>query len=96
MELDLKEITRAWITSYTASDEQKKLAHDRYDVCLKCPSIVEKHVPVTNKKYFQCGECGCPIPKKIYSHKFNPCPLKKWEESDTKFPDIFNKKKNVV
>jgi hypothetical protein len=96
MELDLKEITKAWITSYNATEEQKQLAHSRYDICLSCPSIVEKHVPVVGKKYFQCGECGCPIQKKIYSHKYNPCPLKKWEDVDAKFSNLFNKPKNVV
>jgi len=32
-----------------------------------------------------CGECGCPITKKIFSNDFNDCPLKKWEEVDTTY-----------
>jgi hypothetical protein len=32
-----------------------------------------------------CEECGCPISKKIFTPKFNACPLKKWEEVDTPY-----------
>jgi hypothetical protein len=31
---------------------------------------------------FICGECGCPLSKKIFSPKPGPeaCPLSKWEK----------------
>ena len=32
-----------------------------------------------------CGECGCPIAKKIFTNDYNPCPLKKWEEVDAEY-----------
>ena len=97
MIIDLNEITRAWITSYFATEEEKELAQKRYEICLKCPSLKEKHIPLRKKHYYQCGECGCPIKKKIYSPKYNPCPLKKWDVSDNEHPSIFQKdKKNVI
>ena len=37
------------------------------------------------------------IKKKIYSPKYNPCPLKKWDVSDNEHSSIFQKdKKNVI
>lgn len=97
MAIDLNEITRAWITSYFATEEEKELAQKRYEICLKCPSLKEKHIPLRKKHYYQCGECGCPIQKKIYSPKYNPCPLKKWDVSDNEHLSIFQKdKKNVI
>lgn len=97
MAIDLKEITQAWITSFFATQEQKELAQKRYEICLKCPSLKEKYIPFKKKYYYQCSECGCPIQKKIYSPKYNPCPLKKWNVSDDNHPDIFQKnKKNVI
>jgi hypothetical protein len=32
-----------------------------------------------------CNGCGCPIDKKIFSGKVNPCPLEKWDEIDKKY-----------
>lgn len=94
MSIDLKEITKAWIDSYIGSPEQKSLANDRSEVCQSCPSMKEHYVPITKNRYYKCNECGCPISKKIWTRKFNACPLKKWEFVDTKHKKLFEKNSN--
>ena len=88
MELNFKKIAYAWFDSYFGSEEQKKLAEKRVIICEDCPSRKEiiKGFPTI------CGECGCPIQKKIFSSTFNDCPLKKWESIDSEHPIIFQKK----
>jgi hypothetical protein len=90
MELDFKKISKAWFDSYFGSNEQKKLAEKRAAICEVCPSrkvITEKLSLATI-----CGECGCPIRKKVFSSAFNDCPLEKWENIDKEHPVIFKKK----
>jgi len=77
--MDLKEIINAWSTSFNPSSVQSKLAENRMKICEMCPSL--KKVFNQNWSAF-CGECGCPIAKKIYSTTNNPCPLLKWSEVD--------------
>lgn len=80
MELDLKKIANAWWDSYFGPSELKELAQARLAICEECPSrkvAFRKLVP-----FPQCGECGCPIGKKVFSYQKNDCPLKKWEEVD--------------
>ena len=81
MDLNFKKIFNAWIASYNPTSEQKLLAEKRNEVCEMCPS----RKVLTNKLKLGvvCGECGCPITKKIFSNDFNDCPLKKWDEVDT-------------
>lgn len=80
MELDLKKIANAWWDSYFGPDELKELAKSRLTICEVCPSrklAFRKLVP-----FPQCGECGCPIGKKVFSYQKNDCPLGKWQEID--------------
>lgn len=80
MELDFRKISKAWFDSYFGTNEQKELATKRASICEVCPSrkvITEKLELATI-----CGECGCPIKKKVFSSTYNDCPLKKWEEID--------------
>jgi hypothetical protein len=83
MDLNFKKIYNAWIIAYKPTPEQKLLAEKRNEICDECPS---KKV-LTNKLKIGvvCGECGCPITKKIFSIDFNDCPLKKWEKVDTMY-----------
>jgi hypothetical protein len=83
MNFDFKKITKAWFDSYFGSEKQKELAAKRASICETCPSrkvIVEAIDLLT-----VCGECGCPIKKKIFSKDFNDCPLKKWESVDSPY-----------
>ncbi len=85
--MNIKEIVKAWFTSFVGTDEQKKLAVERLDVCNSCEHIKTNQVGV-----IVCGNCGCPINKKIFSPIYNSCPLKKWEESDKNYKDILKDK----
>lgn len=77
--MDLKEIMNAWITSLNPSSEQTILAEKRMEICGMCPSLKK----VFNQQWMAfCGECGCPINKKVYTTENNPCPLLKWSEVD--------------
>jgi hypothetical protein len=83
MDLNFKKIYSAWIIAYNPNPSQKLLAEKRNEICESCPS----RKVLTNKLKLGvvCGECGCPISKKIFSNDFNDCPLKKWEEVDTTY-----------
>lgn len=79
--IDLSEIGKAWITSIFPTIQQSKLARDRAAICETCPS--KKIITKKLKLGIICVDCGCPIEKKVFSDKFNPCPQKKWKEVDT-------------
>lgn len=83
MDFDFKKITKAWFDSYFGSDKQKELAIKRATICEMCPS---RKVTTTGIDLLTlCGECGCPIKKKIFSSIFNDCPLKKWQDIDSQY-----------
>lgn len=91
--LDIKEISEAWWNSYFATQEKKEIAKNRLEICQDCPSMTTVLQKMGKKLSVSlCGECGCPISKKIFSPKYNACPLKKWENVDSKYIDEFNKK----
>lgn len=89
-----KEITKAWIAANNPSPEQKILAEKRFEICDVCPlkQIVTKNIKLGTI----CGECGCPISKKIFSPEFNACPKKKWEEVDRIYLPPTQKKSKTV
>ena len=91
MEFNFKKIYNAWVTSYYPNEVQKLLAEKRNEICETCPS--RKVLTDKLKLGVICGECGCPLTKKIFSNDFNDCPLKKWEEVDTMYR-TFNTKSN--
>ncbi len=96
MSISIKEITLAWWDSYFAEESQKKLAKDRLKICEDCPSLKEKFKRVKKISVSFCGECGCPISKKIFSSEFNACPLGKWKNADESNADVFIKRKNKL
>jgi len=83
MDFDFKKITKAWFDSYFGSDKQKELAIKRAKICETCPSrkVMAEGIDLLTV----CGECGCPIKKKIFSSDFNDCPLSKWKNVDTPY-----------
>ena len=78
--MDFIKIAKAWITSYNPTDIEQSRAKERYEICDTCPSRVKSTL-----FEYKCNECGCPISKKIFSPDFNDCPLKKWEDIDSKY-----------
>lgn len=77
MGFDLKEIISAWAISYNPSAQQQMLADYRIEICNTCPS--RKEVLKGVEWSTICGECGCPLSKKVFSVGENACPLKKWD-----------------
>ncbi len=94
MSINIREITSAWWDSYFGTDNQKSLAKKRLEVCENCPSLEQKFKKLRKITVTVCGECGCPIAKKIFSPKFNACPLGKWKNVDELYLDVFENKKN--
>jgi hypothetical protein len=83
MKLDFKEIAKAWYNKLVHTAEQKKLADERFEICLKCPS--KKEVFKGKEWSLACGECGCPLSAKVYTDETylsekGSCPLGKWRE----------------
>lgn len=82
--IDLNEIVNAWITSFNPTEEVQTLANKRMEICNGC----ESNIPLFRDKKWSrvCNECGCPIAKKIFSHKNNDaCDLGKWNDVDDEF-----------
>lgn len=86
-------IADAWITAAKPSDDEKKLAEGRWNVCRQCPSFREKR-PVTGEPY--CKDCGCPLNKKIFTKTYNECPLEKWKDIDDLLWGNTQKKKKSI
>ena len=79
--MDVIEIINAWKIANNPTPKQEKLAELRGKICDICPSkkVLTRKIGLATI----CDECGCPISKKIFTPKFNACPLKKWGEVDT-------------
>lgn len=89
MELDFKKIIKAWVVAANPSPSQKELAERRMEICNGC-----EHKKIITKKLnigVVCGECGCPLNKKIFTMKNDSCPLNKWLEVEK---DYFKSKSN--
>jgi len=80
LKLNFKQIIEAWIIAGHPTPGQKELAEKRGKICDECPSkqVLTEKIKIGT----YCGECGCPIGKKIFTNEFNPCPLEKWKEVD--------------
>jgi len=86
---NFREVFDAWVTAAKPTNEQKQQSEDRALVCRGNGDIpkCENYVELFEKKKWSayCNGCGCPIDKKIFSGKINPCPLEKWDEIDKKY-----------
>lgn len=69
----IKEIAISWWRAENPTKEQSQLAQNRLSVCMGCDSRRESVV-----FGFVCGECGCPLGKKIFTPKMGSCDLGKW------------------
>jgi hypothetical protein len=89
----VREIGESWIIANNPSEAQLKLAEARLDICTGCDKMVKGTLVE-----FKCSECGCPIHKKIFSPKFDACPLHKWldVENTNLYTDTQKKSKSFL
>jgi hypothetical protein len=76
--LKLKEIAKAWISSFNPTPEQQEIAEYRISVCDGClHKTYQKHLNT-----FVCGLCVCPLSAKIFSPKpgEEACPESRWKK----------------
>jgi hypothetical protein len=90
--INYKEIFEAWKTSLNPTARREELAKLRLEVCLGCD--YRKEVIKGLKWSAYCGDCGCPLNKKIFSATYNACGLKKWGEVDSNYIELVEDKKN--
>jgi hypothetical protein len=69
----IKEIAVSWWRAENPTKEQSDLAQERLAICMSCEKRQESIV-----FGYVCGQCGCPLGKKIFSEVEQPCPLNKW------------------
>jgi hypothetical protein len=81
--MNVIEIINAWKIANNPTPKQEELAKLRFKICDTCPSkkVITKKIGLATV----CDKCGCPISKKIFSPKFNSCPLEKWAEVDNRY-----------
>lgn len=93
--IDYKEIFEAWKTSLKPTLKREELAQKRLNICLGCDFRKEIFKGVRWSTY--CGDCGCPLNKKVFSKNYNPCTQKKWGEVDSEYMEIvLTKDKNSL
>jgi hypothetical protein len=71
---NLIDIAKAWWIAANPTPEQSILANKRLEICKGCSSMEDSIVFVK-----KCGECGCPIGKKIFTNRMGTCDLHKWD-----------------
>jgi hypothetical protein len=75
------EIVTAWAVAISPTESQRKLAEERYNICVKCK--------YRGKNSFDneiCNVCGCLLSKKIFTLNLNnACPLDEWEIVDANY-----------
>ncbi len=71
----VKEIIISWWRAENPTKEQSDLAEKRLAICMGCDSRRESVV-----FQYVCGECGCPLGKKIFTPKMGSCDLGKWNK----------------
>ena len=72
----LLEIAKSWIAAENPTEEQKDIAEKRIAMCNSCE--YSRYNKVLD--YHYCGECGCPLSKKVFSPLpgQEACGVKKW------------------
>lgn len=83
MHFDVKEIVSAWVSRVNPTEDQKKLAELRAEICNECDEVKEAVESLNGTRY--CSQCGCLIEAKVYSYKEGACPLGKWDKIDREF-----------
>lgn len=90
----VKEIAQSWIIAANPTQEQIILAEARLKICNDCEKITYREITGNP----MCGECGCPLKKKIFSPNYNACPLHKWliVENTDMFAKTQKKSKSIL
>lgn len=73
----ISEIFKAWVAAANPTAEQAEIAEKRLAICNECEfSRYNKALD-----FHYCGECGCPLNKKIFSPApgKEACPKAKWD-----------------
>lgn len=73
----IREIVSAWATSFSPSDEQKRIAEIRYETCTTCEFKTNSVAGIEI-----CGACGCPLKAKIFTPRTpeqGNCPKSFWK-----------------
>jgi hypothetical protein len=93
--VNLFTIVEAWRIAKNPSKTQSELAINRAKICNDCPSkkTITKHLGEIG---VICGECGCPIGKKVFTNVENPCPLKKWDKVDRNYFGDIKKNNSLI
>jgi hypothetical protein len=95
---DLNEIFNSWLNRSRSDEIIRDKAKERFETCRGSDDIerCENYKEVLRNKSWSayCNGCGCPLEGKIFSDKFNPCPLKKWAEIDGKYGETIDDKRN--
>ena len=92
--IDYKEIVQAWMKSKNPTPREQELAEKRLNVCLGCD--YRKEILKGIKWSAYCGDCGCPLQKKVYSNIFNACTQKKWSEIDSEYMNPIDDKNKIT
>ena len=82
--MDFLEILQSWYRSVKSTEEQKKIAEQRLQVCDQCPAISRNPI-------LRCRVCGCPLKAKVFSPKQDACPQHRWpkpEEQEQKISKL--------
>ena len=64
---NLIDIAKAWITAANPTAKEQQIADIRINICNDCE--YKKYVSMFDS--WVCGECNCPLKKKIFSKIFN-------------------------
>ena len=74
----ISEIFQAGVAAANPTPEQTLIAEYRSSVCDTC----EKKEYIKAANTYICGQCGCPLSKKVFSpvEGTKACPLAKWEK----------------
>lgn len=76
--MNIVEIFKSWAIAYDPNEEQSELAAQRMKICDGCDA--KKTSPL-----IYCGDCGCPLGKKVFTPYMNRCPRGKWNDVDIKY-----------
>ena len=72
---DIKDIIKSWWTSFNPTKQQSVEGERRLKICAGCEKRQESVV-----FGYVCGQCGCPLGKKIFTPKMGSCDLDKWNK----------------
>ena len=76
----VEEIFKAWGIMFNPNEQQNGLAAERISICNEC-----EHKGSNVLKLNVCTICGCALSAKVFSPKYNACPMEKWITVENKY-----------